>query len=115
MHRSFIVSYALLLWLNSSLGILLLAGHRVPTQGAWVQFKKPTWNPMPVLHVGALSRRQLRQLSTGYDGVADQEVSPLPRMDVDSVRQEIDDLLSHILGLPSLAPLRGLLAREPYH
>ena len=30
----------LLLWLNSSLGILVLLGHREETQGAWVDFKK---------------------------------------------------------------------------
>jgi hypothetical protein len=104
---------ALLLWLNSSLGVLLLAGHRVPTQGAWVQFKKPTWNPMPVLHVGALSERQLQQLSDGYDAIANLEIRPLPEMDVDPVRRDIDDLLSHVFGLPSLSPLRALLAREP--
>lgn len=103
----------LLLWLNSSLGLLLLAGHRVPTQGAWVQFKKPTWDPMPVLDIGKLSKRQLKQLSTGYDSVANEKLEPLPRMDTDPIREEIDDLLSHVLGLPSLAPIRALLAREP--
>jgi hypothetical protein len=105
---------ALLIWLNSSLGILLVAGHRVPTtQGAWVQFKKPTWNPMPVLDVRELSERQLHQLSVGYDAVAERELGPFPTMDVDPVRQELDDLLSHVLELPSLAPIRALLARKP--
>ncbi|MFY9894632.1 MAG: hypothetical protein WAK63_10940, partial [Xanthobacteraceae bacterium] len=104
---------ALLIWLNSSLGVLLVAGHRVPTQGAWVQFKKPTWNPMPVLDVRKLSERQLHQLSVGYDAIAQHELRPFPRMDVDPVRQEIDDLLSHVLQLPSLAPIRAILASEP--
>ena len=80
---------------------------------AWVQFKKPTWNPMPVLNVKSLSNSQLKQFSEGYDAVADQSLSPLPRMDSDPVRQEIDDLISHVLSLPSLTSIRSLLAREP--
>jgi hypothetical protein len=104
---------ALLLWLKSTLGVLLIAGHRVPTQGAWVQFKKPTWNPMPVLDVMALPRQQLRSLATAFDSVADEELAPLSQMDADPIRQELDDALCHALDLPSLAPVRSLLAREP--
>ena len=104
---------ALLLWLNSTLGVLLLAGHRVPTQGAWVQFKKPTWNPMPVLNVAALTAAQLRALSAAYDDIATREIGPISNMEVDPIRAEIDDAISHALGLSSLAPIRVLLAQEP--
>ena len=38
---------ALVLWINSTLGILLAVGHRVPTQGPWVQFKKPVLAALP--------------------------------------------------------------------
>jgi hypothetical protein len=104
---------ALVLWLNSTLGLLLIAGHRVPTRGPWVQFKKPTWNPMPVLDIRRLPRRTLAQLSSAYDRLIDRELGPLPRMGVDPVRAEIDAVISSVFELPSLAPLRDLLAEEP--
>ena len=104
---------ALVLWLNSTLGVFLMAGHRVPTQGAWVQFKKPTWNPMPVLDVRNLEDSALHALAGAYDRLADQQLSPLRQMDVDPVRADIDATVSSVLGLPAILPLRSLLAQEP--
>jgi hypothetical protein len=104
---------ALLLWLNSTLGILLLAGHRVPTQGAWVQFKKPTWNPMPVLDVKNLGSSELRGLAGAFDRLKTEELAPIRQMDEDPVRDQIDGAISAVLGLPSTASLRLLLANEP--
>ena len=104
---------ALTLWLNSTLGLLVLAGHRVPTQGAWVQFKKPTWGPLPVLNVAALSDQQLRQLASAYDQVSHAEVLPIRMMDVDPVRQEIDHVFGTVLGLPPISAVRNLLVQEP--
>jgi hypothetical protein len=68
---------------------------------------------MPVLNVKSLSNRQLKQFSDGYDAVADQSLSPFPSMDGDPVRHQIDDLITRVLGLPSLTSIRSLLAREP--
>ena len=51
----------LALWLNSTLGILTMVAHRVPTEGAWVQFKKPTIENLPILNVLALSATQLKR------------------------------------------------------
>jgi len=104
---------ALLLWLNSTLGILLLAGHRVPTQGAWVQFKKPTWNPMPVLDVRNIGPRELRALASAFDRIAIEQLAPIRQIDTDPVRDQIDSVLAMVLGLPPIAPIRSLLAHEP--
>ena len=45
----------LLLWLNSTLGLLMYFGCRAITQGAWMQMKKPAWQSMPVLNVRNLN------------------------------------------------------------
>jgi hypothetical protein len=104
---------ALALWLNSTLGIMLLAGHRVPTRGPWVQFKKPTWNSMPVLDVRLLNERQLKLLATSFDRLSTSELRPLPEMEEDDVRANMDAAVQLALGLPNLSPLRALLANEP--
>ena len=104
---------ALLLWLNSSLSLLLFFGHRVTTQGAWMQMKQPAWQSMPVLDVRSLSGSQLSKLAATYDKVSGQELAPIAQLDADMVRGTVDSSLSEVLGLPDLAPIRALLAREP--
>ncbi|NMP23985.1 N-6 DNA methylase [Sulfobacillus harzensis] len=104
---------ALLLWLNSTPGLLLFYGHRVVTRGPWVQMKKPAWLDMPVLNVKALREDQLATLSAAYDQLAGQELKPLAQLDTDSTRQAIDEALCAALDLPDLQSLRELLAREP--
>lgn len=37
---------ALVLWLNSTLGVLLALADRQETQGAWANFKEPVWEAM---------------------------------------------------------------------
>ena len=61
------------------LGIWLLAGHRVPTQGAWVQFKKPTWNPMPVLDVLSLDSARLETMSNVFDRTSGETLNLCPK------------------------------------
>ena len=47
---------ALLLWMNSTLGLLFYYGRRVITRSAWMQMKKPAWQSMPVLNVRNLNK-----------------------------------------------------------
>ena len=103
----------LALWLNSTLGILLAAGHRVPTEGPWVQFKKPVLQALPVLDVRALLPAQLSQLASLYDQVADQNLDPLWNMESDAVRSTVDAGITQVLGIPDLGALRALLGQEP--
>jgi hypothetical protein len=104
---------ALLLWLNSTLGLLMYFGRRAITQGAWMQMKKPAWASMPVLDVRKLSSAQLDALAATYDQVAGEALRPLAKLDADPTRKNIDGALCAALSLPSLAPIRELLAREP--
>ena len=103
---------ALLLWLNSTLGLLMYFGRRAITQGAWVQMKKPAWKSMPVLDVRTLNQEQTDSLSATYDLVSKKTLLPLAQLDRDPTRIQIDDALCETLSLPTLTPIRELLARE---
>lgn len=103
----------LLLWLNSTLGLLMYFGCRAITQGAWMQMKKPAWQSMPVLDVRKLTQDQLNVLSTTYELVSREALLPLAQLDTDSTRIRIDRALCAALVLPSLSPIRELLVREP--
>ncbi|WLA79529.1 hypothetical protein [Bradyrhizobium elkanii] len=103
----------LALWLNSTLGIMTMVAHRVPTEGAWVQFKKPTIEELPILDVLSLSDSQLKRLAGAYDTLANEELNTIQNMADDPTRSGADDAFSKVLGLPSLEPLRSELAVEP--
>ncbi len=104
---------ALLLWLNSSLSILLFFGRRVVTQGPWTQMKQPAWQSMPVLDVRSLSGTQLKQFEQIYDGLSTKNLEPVAKLKSDEIRGEIDLAVSTILGIPEFAFIRDLLDREP--
>jgi hypothetical protein len=103
----------LVLWLNSTLGLLTLLAHRDETEGAWVDFKKPTLKALPVLDVRQLTAGQLKELVAGYDRIAQESLKPLPEMDSDPARTAIDKALCEALSLPDISILRKLLAQEP--
>jgi len=104
---------AFALWLNSTLGLLILLTNREETEGAWVKFKKPTLAALAVLDLRALSVEQLKQLSAAYDRVAEKELAPIPQMAADAVRAEIDASIARALHLPDFVVLREMLAKEP--
>lgn len=104
---------ALVLWLNSTLGLLILLAHREETEGAWVKFKKPTLKGMPVLDVRALADKQREALAQAYDDLCGKTLLPFPEMDADPVRREIDGVIAKTLRLPDFGVLREMLAREP--
>jgi hypothetical protein len=104
---------ALALWLNSTLGLLLMIAHRVPTRGPWVQFKKPVLEQAPVLDVRQISDRSLDALAQAYDAIAQETLQPICSLDTDPLREGIDMAVRHALGLPALTSLSAMLAREP--
>ena len=104
---------ALTLWLNSSLGIVMMLANRVETRGAWMKFKKPTLASMPILDFMSISHDQLTYLSTLYDEVSELPLQQFPMIAVDEVRKRIDDGIAHALSLPDCSVIRELLAKEP--
>jgi len=104
---------ALLLWLNSSLGLLLTLLVRVPTQGPWVQFKKPNLAALPVLNVDELPDRALSSLAQAYDELSHEVVLPYAELTADRTRAAIDKVIEEALGLSNISALRMMLAREP--
>lgn len=104
---------ALVLWLNSTPGLLLLLSHREETQGAWIDFRKPVLSEIPVLDVRALGVDQLKHLVDVYSTLSKQPLLPFPKMATDPVREALDAAVSEALGLSDLSVLRNLLAQEP--
>lgn len=104
---------ALLLWLNSTLGLLFYFGRRAITRSAWMQMKKPAWAGMPVLDVLGLDASRLAKLALAYDKLSVATLRPLAQLDADPSRLRIDEAICSALDLPSLTPIRELLAREP--
>jgi hypothetical protein len=104
---------ALVLWLNSTLGILTLLAHRVPTRGAWMQFKRQTIQSMPTLDVTALSEPHIERLARTYDSIAQRELQRFADLANDDVRAEIDNVFSDVLGLIGIDAIRAELSREP--
>jgi len=104
---------ALVLWLNSTPGLLILLGHREETEGAFVGFKKPVLKQMPVLDVQNISKCALKKLTQAFDQLADASLLPFPEMYHDATRAAIDTAVADALDLPDFGILRKLLAREP--
>lgn len=104
---------ALLLWMNSTPALLLYFGRRAVTRSAWMQMKKRAWAGMPVLDVRKLGAAKLGRLAAAYDRLSTTTLRPLAQVDADPARRRVDQAVCGALSLPSLAPVRELLAREP--
>jgi hypothetical protein len=104
---------ALALWLNSTWGIMLLLGSRVDTEGSWVKFKKPLLNRMPVLDVRGIPASAVTTLSEKFESVSSRNCEPIRNIAGDSLRQEVDETIEKVLGLPGSGDLRARISREP--
>jgi hypothetical protein len=112
-HLSQDTEKSIVLWLNSSLGLLLLLGYRVETEGAWIDLKKPILERLPVLDFRTLSEDALREFGRAYDDLSESRLEPISEMGRDETRARIDGTISQILGIPDLIVLRELMSREP--
>jgi len=107
------VEKAMVVWLNSTLGIITLLIHREETEGAWIGFKKTILENLPVINFNLLSKSQLTKLNKTYDLITQSPLESFPEMYHDPVRAEIDKNISDVFGLPDLSVLRQLLSQEP--
>jgi len=103
----------LCLWFNSSLGIFTMLMQRQETSGAWVKFPKAWYESLRVADLRILTQDKRRSLDELWNDVNEETLLPLPKIGQDEVRKTLDDGVADALGLPSFAPLRKLLGREP--
>jgi hypothetical protein len=104
---------ALTVWLNSSLGIMLVLFGRVPTEGPWIQFKKPNLRELGVLDVLALGDSVLTSLSAAYDSLCMIPFDAFSDISSDFTRESADAAVQAAFGLPSLVHFRKSLGDEP--
>jgi hypothetical protein len=113
---------ALVLWANTSLGLLLRWWHSNKQQAGRGSIGKSALQTLPVLDVTTLTARQLDAAVTLFDAMCGQPLLPLHEMDTDPVRKELDaQFARRVLGLAEpiliqdgpLAILRMKLSREP--
>lgn len=113
---------ALVLWANTSLGLLLYWWHANKQQSGRGTIGKEALHDLCVFDVTALSVTQLKRAVKIFDEMCEKEMRPFHEIDKDPVRKELDDRFAReILGLPEslLAPggalevLRMKLALEP--
>jgi hypothetical protein len=111
----------LALWLNSTLGLLLLLSVAEVTRGPWIEFKKGDkeeksglWG-LPVVNLRKLSKKQKEALIDLYNKVANKTLKPFPEEFSDpKIKKEIDNGINEILGIKTdLSDVYEMLSRDP--
>jgi hypothetical protein len=70
---------ALVLWLNTTWGLLAVLAGREETRGPWIQLKTAHWRLLRVLDVTALDGGRLRRLAEAFDKHARTPLERIPR------------------------------------
>jgi hypothetical protein len=113
---------ALVLWGNTSLGLLLHWWHANKQQSGRGNVTPSVLETLPILDVAALKPKQLEAAVKLFDAMSLKEMLPLHEIDKDPVRKELDEgFAREVLGLPAkilvtggaLEVLRMKLALEP--
>ncbi|MHB8085745.1 MAG: DNA methyltransferase family protein [Dehalococcoidia bacterium] len=113
---------ALVLWANSTFGILLHWWHANKQQAGRGRIGVSALGSLPVLDVSKLSKKALSKAVAIFDEMKSRELRPVNEIDRDSVRHAIDArLCTEVLGISPeltapdgpLALLRQKLALEP--
>jgi hypothetical protein len=112
----------LVLWGNSSLGLLLHWWHANKQQAGRGSIGVSALASLPVLDITKLPEGALAKMVAIFDDMKHKELRPVNEMTQDSVREEIDTRLgTEVLGFPAelvapdgpVALLRQKLALEP--
>lgn len=113
---------ALVLWGNTTLGLLLRWWHSNKQQAGRGRIGKSALQSLLVLDVSALTGKQLKVATKIFEDLKSEPLLPFHQLDVDPVRQTLDKrFATEILGLPQSliepdGPLdltRKKLAQEP--
>jgi len=112
----------LVLWANTSMGMLLHWWHANKQQPGRGSIGKSALQSLPILDVAALKAKQLKKAVQLFDAMSGKALLPLHEVDKDPVRKELDEKFArNVLGLAApifvsggpLELLRMKLAREP--
>ena len=113
---------ALVLWANTSLGLLLHWWHANKQQSGRGSIGKTMLQTLPILDVTDLEPKLLAEAVKLFDAMSEQPLLPLHELDRDPIRKELDEAFArNVLGLPEpifrsggpLELLRMKLSREP--
>ena len=104
----------LVLWCNSTLGLLLFwygANHQ--HRGRSLR-SRTTIKDMHVLNLKKLTKKQLAMLDKAFDDACMMELKPAAKLNQDDARKKIDDVILNILNLDvNLDYLREAMSKEP--
>ena len=113
---------ALVLWANTSLGLLLHWWHANKQQSGRGSIGKTMLQTLPILDVTDLEPKLLAEAVKLFDAMSEQPLLPLHELDRDPTRKELDEAFArNVLRLPEpiltsggpLELLRMKLSREP--
>ena len=106
---------ALCVFLNSTIGILALAGNRTNREISYTRFSLEDLRNLIVPDFTAIGPESVEKLTAAYHTLSELPLMPLPQMNADPVRQALDDAVCDALGLDGerVATIRRNLAAEP--
>lgn len=113
---------ALVLWGNTTLGLLMFWWHANRQQSGRGRLTKTTLQTLPTLDVTTLTDDQLQAAVTLFDDIQNKPLMPLHQLDTDPVRAELDTrFFRDVLGMDAavvasggpMELLRMKLSREP--
>lgn len=113
---------AIVLWANTSLGLLLYWWYANKTQPGRGSILRSNLESLPVLDVTRLTEKQLNRAAKIFDETCNLDLLPIHQIDADAARQSIDERFGlEVLDLPAslfasegaFELLRRKLADEP--
>jgi hypothetical protein len=113
---------ALVLWANTSLGMVLRWWHSNKQQSGRGNIGKSTLQTLPILDITTLDAKGLAKAVKLFDEMCEKQLLPIHEIDKDPVRKELDERFAReVLGIPepilasggALEVLRMKLALEP--
>ena len=110
-----ILEKAVCVFLNSSVGVLVLLGDRTNKAPSYPHFSLDDLRKLIVPDFAAIGESVVAKLAAAYDALAERTLLPLPQMDGCPVRRALDDAVCNALGLDieRVETIRRNLAAEP--
>ena len=106
---------ALTVYLNSSIGILVMASNRTSKELSYPRFSLTDLRGLMVPDFRQLDDEKIERLATEYDTQATSILKPLPQMDNCEVRKALDRAVSEALDIDceTVETIRARLVAEP--